>query len=235
MRYQQTDRSTDKALSHLKGKSSIPQCPTKSNFLYYRAIRISVRNQWENDANRSSLIVIWLRERRDWPQSLKLVYWILIYLATKSKGLLGDSHIFSHVLRDSMTHFVCRSVRQSVGRSVGPHFTFFLFLRSLASPLLPKCSSNSITAPAHPHATEVAVYPALFKPESADLRVGRAKNQAWECWFEDLEILITKREVQKNILMDEHQQILFCVLQYIGYLGPLPKKVKKIWNWAYRY
>ena len=50
----------------------------------------------------------------------------------------------------------------SVGRLVGPHFTFFMFLRSLASPLLPKCSSNSITAPAHPHATEVAVYPALF-------------------------------------------------------------------------
>ena len=50
----------------------------------------------------------------------------------------------------------------SVGRSVGPHFPFFMFLRSLASLLLAECFSNSNTAPAHPHATEVAVYPALF-------------------------------------------------------------------------
>merc|ERR1719309_818912 len=40
-----------------------------------------------------------------------------------------------------------------------------MFLRSLASLLLPKCSSNSNTAPAHPHATGVAVYPALFPLE----------------------------------------------------------------------
>ena len=35
-------------------------------------------------------------------------------------------------------------------------------MRSLGSLLLAKCFSNSNTAPAHPHATEVAVYPALF-------------------------------------------------------------------------
>ena len=47
--------------------------------------------------------------------------------------------------------------------SVRPsHFTFFGFLQSLASLLLAKCFSNSNTAPAHPHATDVAVYPALF-------------------------------------------------------------------------
>ena len=34
---------------------------------------------------------------------------------------------------------------------------FFMFLRSLASLNLPKCFSNSNTAPAHPHATKVAV------------------------------------------------------------------------------
>ena len=45
----------------------------------------------------------------------------------------------------------------------GPHFiSFFLFLRSLASVFLPKFSNNSNTAPAHPHATGEAVYPALF-------------------------------------------------------------------------
>ena len=54
------------------------------------------------------------------------------------------------------------SVRPSVGRLVGPHFTFFMYLRSLASLLLAKCFSNSNTVPAHPHVTEVAVNPALF-------------------------------------------------------------------------
>ena len=57
---------------------------------------------------------------------------------------------------------VGRSVGRSVGWLVGPHFTFFMFLRSLASLHLPKCFSNSNTAPAHPHATKVAVYPALL-------------------------------------------------------------------------
>ena len=66
--------------------------------------------------------------------------------------------VFSRVLRDSTPRFV----RPSVGWLGGPHFTFFMFLRSLASLLLAKCFSNSNTAPAHPHATEVAVYPTLF-------------------------------------------------------------------------
>ena len=59
------------------------------------------------------------------------------------------------------------SVRPSAGPSVRPsvrlsHFTSVSFLRSLASLLLPKCSGNSNTAPAHSHATGVAVYSALF-------------------------------------------------------------------------
>ena len=65
---------------------------------------------------------------------------------------------FLKYVSDSIPRFVC----PLVGRSVGPHFTFFMFLRSLASLLLAKCFSNSNTAPAHPHATKVAVYPALF-------------------------------------------------------------------------
>ena len=69
---------------------------------------------------------------------------------------------FSRVLRDSIPRFVGWSVGRLVGRLVGSPFTFFMFLRSLASLLLAKCFSNSNTAPAHPHATEVAVYPALF-------------------------------------------------------------------------
>ena len=74
---------------------------------------------------------------------------------------------FSRVLRDSIPRFVRplvgRLVGWSVGRLVGPHFTFFIFLRSLASLLLAKCFSNSNNAPARPQATEVAAYPALFK------------------------------------------------------------------------
>ena len=78
--------------------------------------------------------------------------------------------IFGRVLRDCTPRFVClsvhRSVSRSVGWSVGPHFTFFMFLRSLASLYLSKCSSNSNTAPAHRHTTKVAVYLALFKRTS---------------------------------------------------------------------
>ena len=47
--------------------------------------------------------------------------------------------LFSRVLRDSTPSFVRRSVGPSVGLS---NFTFFMFLRSLASLLLPKCSSD---------------------------------------------------------------------------------------------
>ena len=56
------------------------------------------------------------------------------------------------------------SVRPSVCPSVRPsHFTFFVFFCGL----WPHCSCpsdqvTSNTAPAHPHATGVAVYPALF-------------------------------------------------------------------------
>ena len=56
------------------------------------------------------------------------------------------------------------SVRPSVRSSVRPsHFTFFVFFCGL----WPHCSCpsdqvTSNTAPAHPHATGVAVYPALF-------------------------------------------------------------------------
>ena len=53
----------------------------------------------------------------------------------------------------SITGCVRWSVGRSVGWLVGPHFTFFMFLRSLASRLLPQCSSYSNTAAAHPHAT----------------------------------------------------------------------------------
>ena len=56
-----------------------------------------------------------------------------------SMKLFMNRDIFSRVLRDSTPRFVGPSVGPSIGPSVGPsHFTFFGFLRSLASLLLPK-------------------------------------------------------------------------------------------------
>ena len=72
--------------------------------------------------------------------------------------------LFSRVLRDSTSRFVGSSVspsiHPSVGLSVGPsvhHTSFFLLHCSCSNDL-----ATSITAPAHPHATGVAVYSALF-------------------------------------------------------------------------
>ena len=76
----------------------------------------------------------------------------------ESVGLL---HVFFWSrARDSTTRFVCRSVGRLVGWSVTLYF-FYDFI-SLASLLLPKWSGDLKMAPAHPRATSVAVYPALF-------------------------------------------------------------------------
>ena len=53
---------------------------------------------------------------------------------------------FSRVLRDSTPRFV----RPSVGRSVGPHFTFFIRFTFLTSPLLPKWPSDLKYGPCPP-------------------------------------------------------------------------------------
>ena len=73
-----------------------------------------------------------------------------------------------------LTHVVLQSIlvacyailhsAMSVGRSVGQFllspFTFSAFLSFLSSLLLPKCYNDLLYV--HPHATRVAVYPALF-------------------------------------------------------------------------
>ena len=74
--------------------------------------------------------------------------------------------LFSRVLRDSTTRFVGPSVRRSVRRSVGPSVRPTLLFLGFCC-FWPHCSCpndrvTSIMAPAHPHATGVAVYPALF-------------------------------------------------------------------------
>ena len=72
--------------------------------------------------------------------------------------------LFSRVLRDSTPRYVGRSVDRSVGRSVGRSpFTFRRFWAFWAYGSCPDAQVTfSSTAPAHPHATRVAVYPALF-------------------------------------------------------------------------
>merc|ERR1739847_116229 len=72
-------------------------------------------------------------------------------------------------VRPSIHPSIRPSVRPSMSPSVHPYvrqsqFTFstFMFLRSFASLLLPKCSSDLKYAPAYPHATGVAVYPVQF-------------------------------------------------------------------------
>ena len=76
-------------------------------------------------------------------------------------------HIFSRVLRDSTPRFVGPSVRPLVRRSVGPsvgHTLIFLgFWGFWHHCSCPNDLVTSITAPAHLHATGVAVYPALLQ------------------------------------------------------------------------
>ena len=67
------------------------------------------------------------------------------------------SHFQSHA-RDSTTRFVRRLVGRLVGRS---HFTFFMILYLWPRCYCPNGLVTSNVAPANPHATSVAMYPAL--------------------------------------------------------------------------
>ena len=74
--------------------------------------------------------------------------------------------LFSRGLRDSTTCFDGSSVRRSIGPSVSPSVRHTLLFLGFCG-FWPHCSCpndgvTSIMAPAHPHATGVAVYPALF-------------------------------------------------------------------------
>ena len=76
------------------------------------------------------------------------------------------SKLFSRVLRDSTLRFVGPSVGPSIHRSVGPLVRHTLLFRRLWGFWLyrscPNAPLTSNMAPAHPHATSAAVYPALF-------------------------------------------------------------------------
>ena len=86
--------------------------------------------------------------------------------------------IFSHVLRDSTPRYYRLLVGRSVGRLVGWSVfrsLFYFFWRFWAFWAYSSCPDAlvtfSSTASAHPHATRVAVYPALF-PNKRTQRMG---------------------------------------------------------------
>ena len=77
----------------------------------------------------------------------RYAYWSVLFYFRRWVHL----NFFSRVLCDSTPRFVDPLVRWSVGSSVGPsHFTFFWFLRSLASHFLPKWSSDLKNSPCPP-------------------------------------------------------------------------------------
>ena len=76
------------------------------------------------------------------------------------------TRIFSRVLRDSTTRFV----GPSVGPSVRHTLLFLGFCGRWPHCSCPSDQVTSNTAPAHPHATGVAVYPALFLSKDFSLR-----------------------------------------------------------------
>ena len=102
-------------------------------------------------------------------KSFEMSFWKMMFLCLSAwlfesadacdLGLM-TLFFFSRMLRDSTT--CCQSVGWSVGRSV----FFLLFWRIWAFYAYGSCPDSlvtfSSTAPAHPHATGVAVYPALF-------------------------------------------------------------------------
>ena len=107
---------------------------------------------------------MWSRAVRSIQLSLSRMRHIGVGLVIKMMVL---TLVFSRVLRDSTPRFVGPSVRRSVRPSVGPSVRHTLLFLGFCG-LWPHCSCpndqvTSNTAPAHPHATGVAVYPALFK------------------------------------------------------------------------
>ena len=80
---------------------------------------------------------------------------------------------------------LCRSVRRSVGLSVGLSVRHTLLFLGFCG-LWPDCSCpsdqvTSNTAPAHPHATEVAVYPALLYVRPNNIRANARTTQQGSC------------------------------------------------------
>ena len=112
-------------------------------------------------------------------ESSKAEFWTS---SSSNYNLFNQSSDLSGIKRDipylvacyATLHPLCRSVGQLVRRSIGPSIRwsvcwsirqtllFFVFCGLWPHCTCPKDEVTSINAPAHPHATEVAMYPALF-------------------------------------------------------------------------
>ena len=118
---------------------------------------------------------------------LSPVIWIFFFL------------FFSCVLRDSTPRFVGPSVRSSVCPS---HVTFLSFCGLWPHCSCPSGKVTSNTAPAHPHATGVAVYPALLKkfliPTLGQDKMNSCPNKSVNCinFYTRLMIMVNNQDHQ---------------------------------------
>ena len=97
---------------------------------------------------------------------------VCLLVQSNAKRVLRCNRFFFLAMDDSFLQFLfaCYATLHPallVRRSVRPsHFTFSASLGFLAMLLLPNAPLTSIIPPAHPHATRVAVYTALFYASS---------------------------------------------------------------------
>ena len=86
---------------------------------------------------------------------------------------------------------LCLSVSPSIGRS---HFTFFMNFIFGSHCSCPNGLVTSNMAPAHPHATSVAVHPALFsimiRPDNSDF---------FDCYLGSLPTLLTEPKRKRGV------------------------------------
>ena len=110
----------------------------------------------------------------------------------------------------------------SVGRSVGRSVTLYFFMIFIFGPHC-SCPNGLVTsnmAPAHPHATSVAVYPALFffdprgrvactrpkKKNGWNVKKSFMKNRIWSFWKEIDQITTTVRCNKSQVCRGDGKQ-----------------------------
>ena len=110
------------------------------------------------------------------------------------KGHKPYLHFFQFTTKITTRYSTDNSKPRFVRSSVGPQFTFMAFLSILSSLPLPKWSSDLFYhCPAHPHATGVAVYSALF--------CYRSSSQTW--WTMIAKSAVTLDQWQVRMTMNQ--------------------------------
>ena len=145
--------------------------------ILYSMILLNCNKRWGHNAkNRRASQIL---ERAFGRYELPVFWWRIPRIFLKKNDLLT---FLSFLVACYATLHPAMSIRRSAGWSVGPLFTcplftFLAFLSLLSSLFFssyPNAQMTSITAPAHPHATGVAVYAALFFWQS--ISVQRMEN-----------------------------------------------------------